>query len=168
MRITLAMFLMIVCTVHAATIEGKAIKVIDGDSIAILDIERKQHNIRINGIDAPEKAQPFGDRSRQNMVRLVAGKDVIAQCHKTDYYGRHVCVVLVQPPDCPTYTKVLDVGHAQIVSGLAWWYRQYAKEQSAEDRDKYESAEREAEARKVGLWGDKSPIAPWEWRRKPK
>lgn len=124
------------------------------------------HNtIRINGIDALEKAQPFNDRSRQNMVRMVAGKEVSTDCHKTDRYGRQVCKVLVRPADCPTCSKTLDVGHAQIVMGLAWWYREYAKEQSPEDRGRYESAEQEARLRKIGLWKDESPVGPWTWRK---
>ena len=149
----------------AATVEGRVVGIADGDSITLLDADKTQHRIRIDGIDAPEKAQPFGDRSRQNMVRMVAGKEVIVECHKTDRYGRQICKVRVQPSVCPAYGKTLDVGHAQILGGLAWWYRQYAKEQSAEDRGRYESAEQEARARKIGLWSDNNPIPPWEWRR---
>ena len=162
---SLLLLVAMVCTTHAATLEGKAIKVADGDSITLLDADKMQHRIRIDGIDAPEKSQPFGDRSRQNMVRMVAGKEVTAECHKTDRYGRQICKVRVQPSDCPACGKTLDVGHAQILGGLAWWYRQYAKEQSVEDRGRYESAEQEARARKIGLWRDNNPIAPWEWRR---
>lgn len=161
-------FIVAAYVTQAAVIEGKAIKVADGDSITILDADLVQHKIRINGIDAPEKAQPFGERSRQNMVRMVAGKDVSADCHKADRYGRQVCKIWVQPTECPTCGKTLDAGHAQIISGMAWWYRQFAQEQSAEDQGRYESAEEEARARKIGLWVDKSPTAPWEWRRKPK
>lgn len=152
----------------AQTIEGKAIKVTDGDSITILDSENMQYSIRVNGIDAPEKAQQWGDRARQNMVRLVAGKAVTAECHKNDYFGRPVCTVWVQPAACPTCTRTLDVGYAQIHAGLAWWYREYAKEQSPDDRGRYESAEDEAKARKVGLWHDPNPTPPWEWRRNAK
>ncbi len=88
LAIWLALF---ICASHAATIHGKAIKVADGDSITILGVGHMQHRIRIDGIDAPEKTQPFGERSRQNMVRMVAGKEVTADCHKTDRYGRQVC-----------------------------------------------------------------------------
>jgi len=165
---SLLVFVAMACAAHAATIEGKAIHIADGDSITLLDADKTKHRIRIDGIDAPEKAQPFGDRARQSMVRMVAGKEVTADCHKTDRYGRQVCKVWVQPSDCPACGKTLDVGHAQILGGLAWWYREYAKEQSAEDRGRYESAEQEARTRKIGLWRDNHPIAPWEWRRAPK
>ena len=57
---------------------------------------------------------------------------------------------------------MLDVGHAQVIAGLAWWHRAYPKKQSAEDQGRYESAEDEARLRKWGLWQDKEPVPPWE------
>ena len=73
----------------------------------------------------------------------------------------------VQPPDCPRCGKTLNVGLAQVTDGMAWWYRYYGKEQSAEDRGRYESAEQEARLRRLGLWRDNDPVPPWEWRRLP-
>jgi endonuclease YncB( thermonuclease family) len=73
--------------------------------------------------------------------------------------------VLVKPPDCPTCGKTLDVGLVQITTGMAWWYRKYAREQSPEDQGRYEFAEQEAKAKKVGLWQDKNPQPPWEFRK---
>jgi len=71
---------------------------------------------------------------------------------------------LLRPPDCPTCGKTLDVGLAQITSGMAWWYRKYANEQSPEDQGRYEFAEQEAKAKRAGLWQDKNPQPPWEYR----
>ena len=84
---------------------------------------------------------------------------------KYDRYGRIVGKVWATPLDCLGCGKTLDVGLAQITTGMAWWYRKYANEQSAEDQHRYESAEREAKARKLGLWQEKNPVAPWEYRR---
>jgi endonuclease YncB( thermonuclease family) len=67
---------------------------------------------------------------------------------------------------CKVLDGSRDVGLEQIRAGYAWWYRVYAKEQSAEDRDRYERAEREAKERKVGLWREPNPTPPWEWRRR--
>jgi endonuclease YncB( thermonuclease family) len=134
--------------------------------MTVLDAGKQQHRIRINGIDAPEKRQPFGERSRQNLSNLAFQEDARLECHKTDRYGRKVCKVWVRPSDCPTCGKTLDVGHAQVLAGLAWWYRAYAKEQSADDQGRYESAEQEARLRKRGLWQDKEPVPPWEWRQR--
>lgn len=88
---------------HAATLTGRVVAVQDGDTVTLLDATHAQQRIRINGIDAPEKGQPFGDRSRQNMARMVHGKEVSAECHKVDRYRRQICTVWVQPADCPTH-----------------------------------------------------------------
>lgn len=72
---------------------------------------------------------------------------------------------MVQLSDCSICPTTLDAGHAQITAGLAWWYRKYASEQSAEDAAAYELSETEARARRVGLWRDAEPVPPWEWRK---
>ena len=118
--------------------------------------------------DAPEKRQPFGNASRKKLRELVSGKEVRVEFEKYDRYGRIVGKVLVTPIDCPTCGKTLDVGLAQITTGMAWWFRRYANEQSPEDQGRYEFAEQEAKAKKVGLWQDKNPIPPWEFRHPPK
>lgn len=148
----------------AETLSGRVVHVQDGDSLTILDVEKRQHKIRIAGIDAPEKAQPFGNRARQNLVSMAHGQEALADCPKTDRYGRKVCKVWIQPSDCPACDKTLDIGYAQISGGMAWWYRAYAKEQAVEDRGRYESEENEARLRKRGIWVDDAVIPPWEWR----
>lgn len=148
----------------AATLTGRVAGVHDGDTVTVLDDNHKQHKIRLAGIDAPELKQAFGARSKQNLAALVFGRQVIVEWDKRDRYTRIVGKVWVQPSDCPTCGKTLDAGHAQVISGLAWWYRAYAKEQSAEDQGRYESAEDEARLRKWGLWRDAAPLPPWGWR----
>jgi endonuclease YncB( thermonuclease family) len=146
-------------------VEGLVVKVADGDTITVLDSKRRQQRVRIAGIDAPEKGQPFGNASRKSLSAMAAGKEVRVEFTKYDRYGRIVGKVLVRPPDCPTCGKTLDVGLAQVTTGMAWWYRYYAHEQSPEDQGRYELAEQEAKAKKRGLWQDKNPEPPWEWRR---
>lgn len=151
----------------AETITGRVVGVADGDTVTVLDADRTQHKIRVAGIDAPEKKQAFGQRSKASMSDLVFGKDVVVMSSKRDRYGRLVGKVLVADPSCTARTcpKTLDAGLAQITTGMAWWYRQYAREQSAEDAGAYEFAEQEARGRHAGLWRDADPIAPWDWRR---
>jgi endonuclease YncB( thermonuclease family) len=146
-------------------VTGRVVGISDGDTITVLDADKKQHKIRIDGIDAPEKAQAFGERSRHSLAQMAQGKDARLECHKVDRFGREVCKVWVQPLDCPRCGKTLDVGLAQISVGMAWWYRRYADEQSPEDRGRYASEEEDARLRKRGLWADDSPMPPWEWRR---
>ena len=76
--------------------------------------------MRLAGIDAPEKAQAFGERSKQNLSQLVFDKDVRADCYKRDRYGRDVCRVWVTPSDCRSCGLTLDVALAQLTVGLAW------------------------------------------------
>lgn len=141
---------------NAETLTGRIVGVTDGDTLTLLTLERTQHRIRLDGIDAPEKAQEFGNRSRENLSRLVFNREVTAECPKRDRYERKVCLVREQGR---------DVGLQQIKDGMAWWFKQYAKEQTPESRAAYEEAEREAREDKRGLWSDPHPVAPWEYRR---
>ena len=156
---------MAVQVANADTLTGVVVGVTDGDTVTLLDVQKQQHKIRLAGIDAPESAQPFGQRSKENLSRLVFGKPVKIEWNKRDRYGRIVGKVWVQPESCPSCAMTLDAGHAQITVGLAWWFRKYASEQSPEDRGSYEFSEQEAKAKRVGLWSDPSPVPPWEWRK---
>ena len=113
-------------------------------------MERQQIKVPINGIDAPEKRQAFGERSKQNLSAMGIGE--IPGWNATRPIGTGGRSASMGPAvDCPTCGKTLDVGHAQVVAGMAWWYREYAKEQTAEDQGRYESAENEARLRRWGL-----------------
>lgn len=156
---------LLIGTVRADTLTGRVIGVADGDTITVLDADNQQHKIRLGGIDAPEKAQPFGQKSKENLSRLVFNKNVRVDWTKRDRYQRIVGKVWVQPADCPTCPMTLDAGQMQLAAGMAWWYRKYAKEQSAEDQARYEFEEQEARARHAGLWKDSDPVPPWDWRQ---
>lgn len=121
--------------------------------------------MRFQGIDAPERKQPFGNRAREALSDLVYMKEAELRCNKTDRYKRHICSVWIAPGSAPHGPRTLDAGLAMVTAGIAWWYRAYAREQSPQDRGKYEFAEQEAKARKVGLWRDPEPVAPWDWRK---
>ena len=154
-----------VCVAQEDELLGRVVAVTDGDTIKVLDTNSTLHKVRLVGIDAPEKSQAFGGASRRKLESMVAGQQVIVRSVKYDKYGRILGSVWVQPRDCATCGKTLYVNHAQILAGMAWWYRYYADEQSEEDRGRFESAEREAIARKWGLWADPNPVPPWVWRR---
>lgn len=139
----------------AQFLAGKVISVEDGDTITVVDSEYAHYRIRLFGIDAPEKGQAFGDVARAHLASLCAGGLVTASCPKIDRYGRHVCTVWVDE---------VDVSLAQLRAGLAWHFKRYASEQSLGERAAYARAEEEARAAGLGLWQDKNPIPPWEWR----
>lgn len=152
-------FLVLCCflsfSVNATTLTGKVIKVSDGDTISILDRAKNTHKIRLAGIDAPEKSQPFGQKSKDQLAKTVFGKQVKAQCGKSDRYGRAVCKILLADS---------DVNLEQIRAGFAWHYTAYASAQTPEDRNLYSMAEERAHAHRMGLWRDKQQTPPWEWR----
>jgi endonuclease YncB( thermonuclease family) len=155
----------------ADTLQGKVVKVADGDTVTIIDDNGKKHRIRLAGIDAPERGQPYGDVSTQGLVELVSGKTVTIEYEKRDRYKRVVGKVLVDPPgevfcmalDC---VKKIDAGLEQIKVGLAWHYKKYQSEQSKEDREAYSEAENIARGKQSGLWKGKEVIPPWNWRRR--
>ena len=140
----------------AETLSGRVVHVADGDTITVLDASNQQHKIRLAGIDAPERKQAYGNASKKNLSDLVAGKSVTVDWNKLDKYKRVVGKVLLDSQ---------DICLEQIRAGMAWHYKKYENEQPLEDRKRYSDAEKEARASQLGLWRDKSPIPPWEYRQ---
>lgn len=141
---------------HAAPLLGHVVGVADGDTITVLDANRVQHKIRLAGIDAPEKAQPFGGRSKESLSALAFDKWVTVEADKQDRYGRSVGKVLVDGN---------DINLVQVERGMAWFYRHYQHEQSPDDRRLYDAAEVKAKLERRGLWRDADPIPPWNFRK---
>jgi endonuclease YncB( thermonuclease family) len=160
------LLLLLFCSLAHADIAGRVVAVTDGDTIKVLDADNTEYKVRLTGVDAPERGQPYNDASRKHLASMVAGKEVLVEIDKQDIYGRELGKVWVQPSDCPTCGKTLNANYAQVLAGMAWWYRYYAKEQSPEDRGRYESAEDEAKVRKWGLWADPNPINSYDWRKR--
>jgi len=129
----------------SATVE----RVLDGDTIDVLH-DGHLERIRLNGIDAPEKGQPYGRRAKQFLSDLVAGKTVTVHSLKIDKHRRTVADVML--PEGSTVNKEL------VRAGFAWWYRQYSKDTAIEQ------LEREARNAKRGLWAEPSPVPPWVYR----
>lgn len=149
------LFILFAGLANAITIAGKVVGVSDGDTVTVLDTSKTQFKIRLEGIDAPEKAQPFGQKSKEHLSDLVFGKQVEVQSNKTDKYGRTVGKVLVNGK---------DANLEQVRAGFAWHYKEYQKEQSASDRAAYANAETSAQSNRLGLWRAPKPMPPWEWR----
>ena len=87
------------CSANAETITGRVVGVADGDTITVLDSDNVQHKIRLAGIDAPEKKQAFGTRSKESMSDLAFGKALDVETSKRDRYGRQIGKVLVYGRD---------------------------------------------------------------------
>jgi endonuclease YncB( thermonuclease family) len=157
MRITVLILLFIT---HASvsiadSLTGRVVRVTDGDTIVVLDANNAQHKIRLQGIDAPERGQAYGTQSKAHLSDSVAGTFVVVEYDKRDRYERILGKVLLGNQ---------DMNLEQIKAGLAWHYKKYQDEQSTSDREKYSDAELDAMANKRGLWADRDPAAPWEYR----
>lgn len=139
----------------AETLTGIVVGVADGDTITVLDEKYRQHKIRLAGIDAPEKRQAFGQRSKQSLSDLAYRRQAVVETSKTDRYGRLVGKVTITGA---------DVNLEQVRRGMAWHYRAYEREQTLADREAYAAAENAARAARRGLWAMPSPVAPWEFR----
>lgn len=132
-----------------ADFTGKVVKVADGDTITVLH-DNTQIKIRLACIDAPEKAQPFGNAAKQHMSEIFFGKEVHVVEQGRDKYGRIIGRV---------YQGEVDVSAEQIKQGMAWAYRKYTK-----DAALYQ-LEDKAKQQQLGLWADAAPTPPWAWRK---
>jgi endonuclease YncB( thermonuclease family) len=129
---------------------GRVVGVSDGDTIEVMRAGRAVR-VRLQGIDCPESHQPYGTRAKQFTSDLVFSKTVAVQIHGTDQYGRILGEVIL--PDGRSLNREL------VRNGYAWWYRRYS------DDPVLQRLEEEARRERRGLWRDKNPIPPWEFRR---
>jgi endonuclease YncB( thermonuclease family) len=141
----------------AKVIHGRVVGVSDGDSVTVLDAQKTQYKIRLAGIDAPERAQAYGQKAKESLSDLVFGKTVEVEWSKQDRYGRIVGMITLAG---------VDINLEQIKRGMAWHYKQYQNEQSPEDRVAYAQSESQARDKKLGLWRDPAPIEPAVFRQK--
>lgn len=137
----------------AREITGRVVSIADGDTLSVLDSAHTNHRIRLAYIDAPEKKQDFGQKSKQSLSEQVYGHDVSVNVVDTDRYGRLLGVV---------YREKDNVNTEQVRRGMAWVYTKYNKDPSL--------VEIEAKARKqrMGLWEQPNPTPPWEFRHRDK
>lgn len=132
-------------------IQGKVIRVLDGDTIEVLQ-DKKPVRIRLANIDAPEKKQAFGRWSANQLKALLAAQPVTVTYTQTDRYGRIIGHVFT--------TNGTDASRFMVQSGAAWVYERYNVDESLL------ALQREAQEQKRGLWVDANPVPPWEWRYK--
>ena len=144
-------------SLSADVLRGRVIGVSDGDTITVLDENNHQFKIRLMGIDAPEKNQPYGSASKASLSEQIYLKDVDVKWSKHDRYGRIVGQVTFDGS---------DVCLQQIKLGLAWHYKQYQGEQTEGDRNQYSASEVVARNGKVGLWNDPQPMEPATYRHR--
>ena len=128
-------------------LSGKVVSIHDGDTITVLS-GKEQTKVRLYGIDAPEKKQDYGQRSKQFLASLIAGQIVEVEPKGKDRYKRTLGIV---------HYKGQDINAQMVLNGYAWAYVKYSKI--------YVDQEKTARKNKLGLWQSSDPTPPWEWRK---
>ena len=147
-RFLLAAGLMLAFHAHA-DFTGKVVAVADGDTITVLH-DKVQVKVRLTEIDAPEKKQAFGNRSKESLSDLCFGKTATLFEKGKDRYGRTLARVTCDGT---------DANAEQVRRGLAWAYTKYLTD------PQIKVLEEEARAARIGLWHDDKSVPPWEWRK---
>ncbi len=134
-------------------LQGKVIHVKDGDSIVVLDSLNQKHEIRLAYIDAPERFQAFGQQSKKHLSDLLLNEFVeVVEIEPSDRYGRIIAEI--------NLLDKTNVNKEMLAAGMAWHYDKYP------GNAQHERLERQAQKQNLGLWHDKNPTPPWEFRRK--
>ena len=137
---------------RSANFTGPVLRVLEGDTFEVLHNHHSER-IRLNGIDCPEKGQPYGLFAEHVASDLVFRKQVTLQTHGLDEYGSTIGDVIL--PDG------MNLNQELVRQGLCWWYRPYAPDDKV-----LEGLETKAREAKKGLWADSQRVAPWEWRKR--
>jgi len=161
MNLKKPLFLFALCLAFAAPafggvaqFTGRVITVADGDTITVLTSDKRQVKIRLYGVDCPEYGQPFGARAKQATLDAAHRKKVTVQPMDTDNYGRTVAIVIM--PGGRSLNEHL------VREGMAWVYTRYCTQE--EICGPLRKLEQAAKGQRRGLWADRAPLPPWEWR----
>lgn len=133
------------------TLNAKVVKVIDGDTIEVLDSENNTHRIRLFGIDAPEKKQSFGNKAKGFLASLISGKEVQILIKGKDKFKRDLGIIM---------SEGKDINKEMVKNGYAWAYARFSKDYILDQAD--------AHAFKLGLWSEENPQSPAEFRKQKK
>ncbi|AVQ28260.1 MULTISPECIES: thermonuclease family protein [Fusobacterium] len=136
-------------SIIAVAVSGKVIRVSDGDTILIQSGSQKIR-VRMYGIDAPELKQKYGEESKKYLEKRIMDKNVDIKVINQDQYGRKVGKV---------FYKNKDINLEMLETGNAWFYEYHAKH----EKD-YRKAFKNAKEQKLGLWKDKNPQNPRNFR----
>lgn len=145
---------------------ARVTKVADGDTVTVRNTDGAIHKVRLHAVDAPELKQAAGEASRDWLSQQVMDKNVKVIVIDVDRYKRQVAKLVLPQEGC---TQRLcdgetDLNLQAIEAGHAWWYRDYSRGLSSTERQLYEEAEVKARDSRTGLWKQRNPQAPWQWR----
>lgn len=138
-------------TTSAAALEGRVVKVVDGDTLVIFTAKNQQIRVRLTEIDAPEQRQAYGRKAKEQLASFCAGKKAVLTDTGTDRYGRTLGRV---------HCDSIDANLQMVTTGYAWRYTKYARDPALV------VAQDSAQRMKLGLWADDNPIPPWDFRKR--
>ena len=141
-----------VSQISAHEMSGVVVSIHDGDTITVLNAEKKQHKVRLEGIDAPEERQAFGTRAKEALGKKLHEQQVRVQWESLDKYGRILGHV---------YLGDRNINQELVEEGWAWHFVKYSDDQ------KLSEAERTARRNRLGLWSGNAPLPPWDFRDLP-
>ena len=147
----LLLLLLWACSSNADTVlRGKVVSISDGDTFRLL-VRGRELRVRLSGIDCPERGQAFGTRAKQFSSQMIFGKQISVRSEGKDQYGRELGWVYLPNGRC--------LNHELLKAGLAWHYKKYNNDPALA------RMEQNARLGRLGLWVDRAPIPPWEFRR---
>lgn len=138
-----------------ATLVCLVVAISDGDTLTArcgASGGYQQVKVRVAAIDAPESRQAFGQKSRQHLAQLCFRQRAALQVRDHDSYGRTVADVRCAGA---------DVASAQVRAGLAWVYTPYAAA-----HPHLAPLQQQARNSGTGLWSQRRPLAPWDYRHR--
>jgi micrococcal nuclease len=124
--------------------------VYDGDTVKIVD-GMLEYKLRISDIDAPERNQTYGKKSRRALIKLCLGANIHEVSTGVDRYQRRLGKLSCNNQDASLF---------MVKNGHAWFYDRYSNDGTLA------LAEQDARKNKLGLWANPTPTAPWVWRKK--
>lgn len=143
-------FLALLFVATSAIADGHVVGVSDGDTLTLLTSDKQQIKVRLAEIDAPEKSQAFGNRSKESLSDICFHKNAVLYVQDIDRYGRTVARVICAG---------VDANAEQVKRGFAWVYDRYVK-----DKGLYLFQD-EARQSGRGIWSDRAPVPPWDFRK---
>jgi endonuclease YncB( thermonuclease family) len=142
-----------ICQAETPLFNAKVVRVVDGDTLEIQWQGTCRH-VRIWGVDTPESGQPYASRARKFTQSLLAGREVQIRPVDFDVYGRLVAMIMVDEK---------NISEELVRSGFAWVHFYFCNEPIC---DTWRGLQASAMSRKIGLWRDPYPVAPWQWKKK--
>jgi endonuclease YncB( thermonuclease family) len=140
---------------RAQGLPGTVSRVIEGDRLVLQGPGSYQRTVRMAGIDAPERGQPYAEQSEGRLARRLSGRFVVIDAYGRDAQGQILGRV--------TYGGE-DMNLAQVADGMAWFDPHTAALLSPLERERYAAAEKAARRGGLGLWGQTPAVPPWSWR----